>query len=63
MSAEKRRTLVDEVMSEYVVSERRACQVVGLSRSVRRCSARPRDDEALITVLKHGIGALCALGF
>lgn len=63
MSAERRRALVDEVMSEYAVSERRDCQVVGLSRSVRRYSARPRDDEALITVLKQASELYARWGF
>ena len=63
MSAERRRSLVDEVMSEYAVSERRACEVVGLSRSVRHYSARPRNDEALITVLKQASERYARWGF
>lgn len=38
---------------EYGFSERRACQVVGLSRSVARYRPRPDRDEEVIVVLQE----------
>lgn len=41
------------MITSYEVSERRACRIVGLSRTVRRYKRRPRNDEAVIAVLTH----------
>ena len=40
-------------MQDYSVSQRRACRVVGISRSVLRYQARERDDSQVITVLQQ----------
>lgn len=40
-------------MAEYHISERRACRVMNLSRSLRQYQPRPRHDEAVIQALKH----------
>ena len=40
-------------MIDHRVSERRACRVVNLSRSLRRYQLRSPDDEAIIQVLKQ----------
>jgi putative transposase len=40
-------------MIGYEVSERRACRIVGLSRTVRRYQKRPRNDDDVIEVLRQ----------
>lgn len=40
-------------MSEHNVSERRACRIVHLSRSVKQYRARPRDDDEVVTQLRQ----------
>jgi len=39
------------VRQEHQVSERRACAMFGISRSVERYAPHPRDDQAIIDVL------------
>lgn len=39
------------VRQEYDVSERQACAMFGISRSVQRYTPHPRDDQAIIDVL------------
>lgn len=63
MSAQQRRELVDQVMDSYEVSERRACRIVGLSRTVRWYRHRPRNDEAVINVLNHLVETYPLWGF
>ena len=49
MSPEQRRTVIEEVrrsLGPAKVSERRACQVLGQSRSTQRYVKRPPTDEA-----------------
>ena len=48
-----RRKWVHEMMMEKQVSERCACRVIGISRSVLHYEARPRDDQGIIAVLKQ----------
>jgi hypothetical protein len=38
-------------VAAHGASERRACQVVGMSRSVKRYAAKPRDDSETIDAL------------
>jgi len=40
-------------MRAYGLSERQACQLFGLSRSVYRYQAKPQDDQALATILQQ----------
>ena len=40
-------------MSEMGLSERRACRIVGLSRSVQQYRPLPKDDEATIKRMKE----------
>lgn len=53
MSAQKRRELAEEAMNQHEISERRACRLVNLSRSVKQYQPKPRDDSAIIAVLKQ----------
>ncbi len=43
-----RREAVGFLMSEIGLSERRACRIVGLARSVQRYRPLPKDDTAAI---------------
>jgi len=43
--------LVDFVRQEHEISERRACVMLEISRSVERYTPHPRDDQAIIDVL------------
>jgi hypothetical protein len=53
LSSERRRQLVEDIMSEHPLSERRACRIIRLSRSVKHYQARPRDDQDVVTQLKQ----------
>jgi putative transposase len=37
---------------DYEISERRACRIISLSRSVLHYQAKKRDDDAMIEILK-----------
>jgi transposase InsO family protein len=41
--------VVRDLQAEFVVSERRACEVINQPRSSQRYEAKPRDDEAALT--------------
>ena len=41
--------MVRELQVEFVVSERRACEVIDQPRSSQRYEAKPRDDEEALT--------------
>lgn len=43
---------MQDIQSTYEVSERRACRIIPISRSVVRYQPKPRDDNAVIGVLK-----------
>jgi putative transposase len=47
-----KRKAVGFLMSEFGLSERRSCCIVGLTRSVQQYRPRPRDDEAVIDRMK-----------
>ena len=47
-----RRRGVEHLIQEWSLSERRACRLTGLHRSVARYRPRPRDEAALIARLK-----------
>jgi transposase InsO family protein len=49
VSPMRRRAVVECVMSDLGLSERRACRVRGQPRAVQRYAPRPRDDEAPLT--------------
>jgi len=49
LSPSRKRACVDHVRSQLVVSERRACSVVGQSRATQRRQPKIRDDEAALT--------------
>jgi len=40
------------IQSDYELSERRACRIIPISRSVMRYQPQPRNDMAIITALK-----------
>ena len=42
-----RRQAVDRVMERHGMSQRRACRLVGLSRSMAQYRCKPRNEEAL----------------
>ncbi len=46
MSPASRRSAVQQVQAQFGVSERRACRLVGVSRSTTRSEPRPRADDA-----------------
>ena len=48
-----KRRAVGFLMTERGFSERRACRIVGLARSVRQYRALPKDDEAAIKRMKE----------
>jgi len=48
-----RRLGVEHLMTANLTSQRRACRLVGLSRSVLQYTARPRQDERLTSRLKE----------
>lgn len=48
-----RREWVVQMVDEYFVSQRRACQIVSLSRSVLSYPGKPRDDGPVITALQQ----------
>ena len=45
MSPSRKREAAVNLQKEFTVSERRACKVIGQSRSSQRYEAKPRDDE------------------
>lgn len=45
--------LVQEVQREHQLSERRACRIVGIRRSVYQYRAKPRNDHMLIEALQR----------
>src|SRR5262245_64163791 len=49
LSPSRKRACVDHVRSQLSVSERRACAVVGQSRSTQRRQPKVRADEAALT--------------
>lgn len=53
MSAAVRREWVEQVVGEYCLSQRRACRIVSLSRTVARYQGKPRDDGAVVTALQE----------
>ena len=56
VSLAERRRVVSYLQGEHGVSERRACQVIGMSRSTQR--RRPgRDDEAQLVAVIHELSA------
>jgi putative transposase len=44
---------VAEVRAEHQVSERRACRIIGIGRSVQQYQAKPRDDQELVERLQE----------
>ena len=48
-----KRKAVGFLISEMGLSERRACRIVGLSRSVQQYRPLPKDDEAAIKRMKE----------
>jgi putative transposase len=50
--SEARRSVVGCLMEERSFSQRRACRLVGLARSVAQCRLRARGDEMLRRQLK-----------
>lgn len=48
-----KRKAVGFLTSEMGLSERRACRIVGLSRSVQQYRPLPKDDEAAIKRMKE----------
>lgn len=48
-----RREWVERMVGEYCISQRRACQIVSLSRTVLRYQGKPHDDEAVVTALQQ----------
>ena len=51
------------IQAEHPVSERRACRIVGIRRSVQHYQAKPRDDQALVTALQQVAEAQPRWGF
>ena len=51
------------IQVEHPVSERRACRIVGIRRSVQHYQAKPRDDQALVTALQQVAEAQPRWGF
>jgi putative transposase len=49
VSPTRRREVVEQVVRDFGVSERRACRVVGQARAVQRYAPRPRGDEEPLT--------------
>lgn len=58
-----KRPLLQMLREKHGFSERRACEVVGLSRSVARYECRPDRDEEVIAVLLELAERLPELGF
>ncbi len=48
MTTQQRRTLADYAMTEHKLSERSACQLLGISRSVYRYQPQPKETDVLI---------------
>lgn len=48
MTTQQRRTLADYAMTEHKLSERSACQLLGISRSVYRYQSQPKETDVLI---------------
>ena len=48
----QQRDLVKEMRETYAISERRACRIIAMSRSVLRYQAKKRDDAEVIDALK-----------
>jgi putative transposase len=53
VTPEARREAVAQLQEGFAVSERCACRLVGVSRSMIRYRPRPRDDAALVEQLKE----------
>ena len=51
------------LQAEHPVSERRACRIVGIRRSVQHYQASPRDDQALVAALQQLAEAQPRWGF
>jgi putative transposase len=47
----QQRDLLKEMREPYAISERRACRILAMSRSVLRYQAKKRDDAELINAL------------
>ena len=59
----ERRTWVKQIMSQYELSERQACHIMEISRSVYRYQAKKKDDSQLIQGLKELAAAHPRWGF
>lgn len=53
MSAGTRREWVAQMVVEYHLSQRRACQIVSLSRTVLSYQGKPREDGVVVTALQQ----------
>lgn len=53
MSAGTRREWVAQLTGEYAISQRRACQIISVSRTVLRYQGKPRDDEVVVMALQQ----------
>lgn len=53
MSAVRRREWVEQMVGEYAISQRRACRIVQVSRTVARYQSKPREDEAVVSALQN----------
>jgi len=58
VSPSRKRTAVRDLRQEFGVSERRACEVLGLPRSSQRYVSSPRDDEAGLARRMRELAAL-----
>ncbi len=48
-----RREWVGQMVGEYAISQRRACRIVSLSRTVARYQGKLRDDGAVVGALQE----------
>ena len=63
MTVSARRELADYATTVHKASERRACRLLGLSRSVRRYQAKRPDDGPIIDALTELVDKHPRFGF
>ena len=63
MKPANRRPIVTHLMTQYQISERRSCELVGLSRSSFRYKSLPKNDDVLRARLKTLAATHMALGY